>query len=77
MQAEADGFPPEMEENDTIEPLREGDLFEETRGVTSDFEPSEEESTFGSVTSSVNDHVWEYGRYAAWPLALSSYGRSA
>jgi len=34
------------------------------REVTSDYEPSQDGSVFGSLSSSVKDHVWEYGRYA-------------
>lgn len=33
------------------------------RDVMSDYEESQTESVFGSLTSSINDHVWEYGRY--------------
>ena len=32
--------------------------------VTSDYEPSQEGSMFGSLSSSVREHVWEYGRCA-------------
>lgn len=32
------------------------------REVTSDYEPSQDGSIFGSLTSSVKDHVWEFGR---------------
>ena len=36
------------------------------REVTSDYEPSVDGgSIFGSVTSSVQDHVWEFGRSVA------------
>lgn len=35
---------------------------EPSREVTSDYEPSQGGSVFGSLTSSVKDHVWEYGR---------------
>ncbi|KAK5660407.1 hypothetical protein OQA88_12950 [Cercophora sp. LCS_1] len=43
-------------------------------GVTSDYEPSQDGSVFGSLTSSVKDHVWEFGRryhmfkYGRYPL---------
>lgn len=32
-------------------------------GAGSDYEESMTASVFGSVTSSINEHVWEYGRY--------------
>jgi hypothetical protein len=51
-----------MEEHGIIEPLGDEDLPEGAREVTSDYDPSDEETTFGSVTSSVGGHVWEYGR---------------
>jgi hypothetical protein len=51
-----------MEEDGIIEPLGDDDLPEAAREVTSDYDPSEEETTFGSLTSSVSGHVWEYGR---------------
>ncbi|KAK4454383.1 S-adenosyl-L-methionine-dependent methyltransferase [Podospora aff. communis PSN243] len=44
------------------------------RDVTSDYEPSQDGSVFGSLSSSVKDHVWEYGRryhmfkYGRYPL---------
>ncbi|KAK3292231.1 S-adenosyl-L-methionine-dependent methyltransferase [Chaetomium fimeti] len=63
-----------MEEDGIIEPLRDDDLPEAAREVTSDYDPSEEETTFGSLTSSVGDHVWEYGRryhayrYGRYPI---------
>jgi len=62
MQGPAGSSPPEMEEHGIIEPLGDDDVPEAAREVTSDYEPSDEETTFGSVTSSVGDHVWEYGR---------------
>ncbi|KAK3368918.1 S-adenosyl-L-methionine-dependent methyltransferase [Lasiosphaeria ovina] len=46
----------------------------EQREVTSDYEPSLAESTFGSISSSVNEHIWEYGRryhvfrYGRYPI---------
>jgi hypothetical protein len=64
MQGEADNFPAAMEEDGIIEPLEDDVLPEAAREVTSDYDPSEEETTFGSLTSSVSGHVWEYGRYA-------------
>ncbi|KAK4241939.1 S-adenosyl-L-methionine-dependent methyltransferase [Achaetomium macrosporum] len=51
-----------MEEDGIIEPLGDEELPEAGREVTSDYDPSEEETTFGSLTSSVSGHVWEYGR---------------
>ncbi|KAK4121743.1 S-adenosyl-L-methionine-dependent methyltransferase [Parathielavia appendiculata] len=63
-----------MEEDGIIEPLEDDDLPEAAREVTSDYDPSEEETTFGSLTSSVNGHVWEYGRryhafrYGRYPI---------
>lgn len=51
-----------MEENGVIEALADDDLHEAGEDITSDYEPSEGGTTFGSLTSSVNDHVWEYGR---------------
>lgn len=63
MQGGGDSSPAGMEENGIIEPLEDEELPGEAREVTSDYDPSEEESTFGSVTSSVGGHVWEYGRY--------------
>lgn len=52
-----------MEEHGIIEALEDGELPEEGHEATSDYDPSEGETTFGSVTSSVSGHVWEYGRY--------------
>ncbi|KAK4145804.1 S-adenosyl-L-methionine-dependent methyltransferase [Dichotomopilus funicola] len=49
-----------MEENYIIEPLEEDD--ELVAGGTSDYASSDGETTFGSLTSSVSGHVWEYGR---------------
>jgi hypothetical protein len=64
MQGEADSAPSGMEEDDgVIEPLTDDDMPEGGGDVTSDYDPSDVETTFGSLTSSVNDHVWEYGRY--------------
>lgn len=66
MQAEADNLPPgiPIEESDMAEDHGNDNRREEAGGATSDFEPSSEDtSTFGSVTSSINEHVWEYGRY--------------
>ena len=48
-----DGEDPAQQDEGAHEPGRE---------VTSDYEPSLEGSVFGSLTSSVKDHVWEYGR---------------
>ncbi|GAB1318739.1 S-adenosyl-L-methionine-dependent methyltransferase [Madurella fahalii] len=62
-----------MEEHVIIEPLTDEDS-ETGREETSDYEPSEPESTFCSLTSSVSDHVWEYGRryhafrYGRYPI---------
>lgn len=63
MQSDAGSPPVVMEENGIIEPLEDEDLPEAGHDVTSDYDPSEEETTFGSVTSSVGGHVWEYGRW--------------
>lgn len=62
----SDGAPSGMEENYVIEPLEEEDdpLAVPPEG-TSDYGFSDGETTFGSVTSSVSGHVWEYGRYAS------------
>ncbi|KXX78888.1 Malonyl-[acyl-carrier protein] O-methyltransferase [Madurella mycetomatis] len=70
-----------MEEHVIIEALTDEDSEpnrepsrDPSRDVTSDYEPSELESKFGSLTSSVNDHVWEYGRryhafrYGRYPI---------
>lgn len=60
-----------MEENGVIEPLPDEEFGRE---VTSDYDPSDTETTFGSLTSSVTGHVWEYGRryhafrYGRYPL---------
>ncbi|KAL2177144.1 S-adenosyl-L-methionine-dependent methyltransferase [Thermothelomyces heterothallicus CBS 202.75] len=52
-----------MEQSEMAETHGDDNRREEAGGVTSDYEPSEEETaTFGSVTSSINEHVWEYGR---------------
>ncbi|KAL2258586.1 hypothetical protein VTK26DRAFT_8066 [Humicola hyalothermophila] len=51
-----------MEEDGIIEPLTDGDLTVSTSEATSDYEPSDRGTTFGSLSSSVCDHVWEYGR---------------
>lgn len=64
MHKQAGGSPAGMEEDGIIEPLGDEDVPEGAREVTSDYDPSEEETTFGSLTSSVSGHVWEYGRYA-------------
>ncbi|KAK0621562.1 S-adenosyl-L-methionine-dependent methyltransferase [Bombardia bombarda] len=63
-----------MEENSIIEALTDDDM-PDYRGATSDYdEQSLNESSFGSVTSSVNGHVWEYGRryhtfrYGRYPI---------
>ncbi len=71
MQGPAGSSPPEMEEHGIIEPLGDDDVPEAAREVTSDYEPSDEETTFGSVTSSVGDHVWEYGRSVSSPDPLT------
>lgn len=44
------------------------------RDVTSDYDPSISDSIFGSLTSSVHEHVWEFGRryhmfrYGRYPI---------
>lgn len=64
MSGEAASSPPAMEENGIIEPLSEDeDVPQGGREVTSDYDPSEADTIFGSLTSSVGGHVWEYGRY--------------
>ena len=63
--ADAEGSPGGMEESGFIEPLDDEDVPDDnndTREVTSDYDPTDEETPFGSVTSSVGGHVWEYGR---------------
>jgi hypothetical protein len=71
MQKEGSASPPGgMEESGFIEPLSDEDLLTdedlaEQGDATSDYEPSEAESTFGSLTESVTEHVWEYGRCVA------------
>lgn len=62
MQGDPGTSPAGMEEHGVIEPLGDEDLPGDVRDVTSDYDPSDEETTFGSVTSSVGGHVWEYGR---------------
>lgn len=63
MQGEADSSPAAgMEETGFIEPLGDEDLPEAAHDVTSDYDPADGETTFGSVTSSVGGHIWEYGR---------------
>ncbi|KAH6631588.1 S-adenosyl-L-methionine-dependent methyltransferase [Chaetomium tenue] len=63
-----------MDEDGVIEPLVDDDLVEAAREVTSDYDPSDGETTFGSLTSSVGEHVWEYGRryhayrYGRYPI---------
>nr|CAF06071.1 conserved hypothetical protein [Neurospora crassa] len=53
----------EMEQGaGVIEPLAEGEWQSGEDTATSDYDPSIAESRYGSLTSSVNDHVWEYGR---------------
>lgn len=64
-----------MEESIPIEPLTDDDddvLLADNdndggsssrHDTTSDYDSGEEETRFGSVTSSVGGHVWEYGRY--------------
>jgi hypothetical protein len=63
MQEEAGSSPPGMDEEGVIEPLTDDDATDAAREVTSDYDPSEEDTTFGSLTSSIGEHVWEYGRY--------------
>jgi hypothetical protein len=62
MQEATGSSPAGMEEDGIIEPLPDEELPEAGREVTSDYDPSDEETTFGSLTSSVSGHVWEYGR---------------
>ncbi|KAK3991297.1 S-adenosyl-L-methionine-dependent methyltransferase [Cladorrhinum sp. PSN332] len=50
-----------MEENGIIEALPD-DASEHWDEGTSDYDPSVAETTFGSLTSSVTGHIWEYGR---------------
>ncbi|KAL2130621.1 hypothetical protein VTI74DRAFT_6148 [Chaetomium olivicolor] len=63
-----------MEEHGTIEPLGDDEVPQGAREVTSDYDPSDAETTFGSLSSSVGGHVWEYGRryhafrYGRYPL---------
>ncbi|KAK3687552.1 S-adenosyl-L-methionine-dependent methyltransferase [Podospora appendiculata] len=63
-----------MEPNGIIEALTDTDSLEASPSGTSDYESSLNESMFGSLTSSVNEHVWEYGRryhkfrYGRYPL---------
>jgi hypothetical protein len=55
-----------MENSSTIEPLPDDadDTSHNTMtAATSDYDPSIAPSSFCSVSSSVNGHVWEYGRY--------------
>ncbi len=71
MQGDAGSSPAGMEENGFIEPLEEDEdvpEVEATREVTSDYDPTDEETAFGSVTSSVGGHVWEYGRCVSTPF---------
>ena len=66
MQGDAGSSPAGMEESGFIEPLEEDEDVPEAeaaREVTSDYDPTDDETAFGSVTSSVGGHVWEYGRY--------------
>ncbi|KAK3318288.1 S-adenosyl-L-methionine-dependent methyltransferase [Apodospora peruviana] len=76
-----------MDNHEIIEPLTDPDdpLPDASREVTSDYEGSLMESAFGSVTSSVNEHVWEYGRryhkfrYGRYPIPNddAEYNREA
>lgn len=50
-----------MEESGIIEPLPD-DAPELMDEGTSDYDPSLAETQFGSLTSSVTSHIWEYGR---------------
>ena len=68
MQGDAGSSPAGMEESGFIEPLEEDEDVPEAeaeREVTSDYDPTDDETAFGSVTSSVGGHVWEYGRYVS------------
>lgn len=60
----SNSFAARMEESGFIEPLTDTDeeLPDLGEEITSDYEPSEDGTTFGSLTSSVTGHVWEYGR---------------
>ncbi len=40
------------------------------REITSDYDPSQEGSMFGSLSSSIKDHVWEFGRYPILTLCF-------
>ena len=63
-------------QNNVIEALTDDsddpNIPDGARDVTSDYEDSQTESVFGSLTSSINEHVWEYGRYYCSRLMLSS-----
>jgi hypothetical protein len=49
-----------MEEDGIIEPLS-GDSADNSE-VSSDYDPSLSEQAIRSLTSTINDHVYEYGR---------------
>jgi hypothetical protein len=55
-----------MENHSTIEPQPDDDDDDASQNImtaaTSDYDPSIAASSFCSVSSSVNGHVWEYGR---------------
>lgn len=66
-----------MENNSTIEPLPDDDddsSRDTMTAATSDYDPSIAASSFCSVSSSVNGHVWEYGRYVT-PLCNLNDGQ--
>lgn len=57
-------------QNNVIEALTDDSddaAADDVRDVMSDYEESQTESVFGSLTSSINEHVWEYGRYYCNP----------
>lgn len=60
-----------MDEYNFIEPLTETETEDDVsnaempvgaREITSDYDPSDADTRFGSLTSSVIGHIWEYGR---------------
>lgn len=65
------------QQNNVIEPLTDDSddpsIPDGARDMMSDYEESETESAFGSLTSSINEHVWEYGRYYCSKRMLSSF----
>lgn len=63
-----------MENGSTVGPLPDDDDDDNisqdamTAAATSDYDPSISPLSFCSVSSSVNGHVWEYGRYVMLPI---------